>query len=87
MAGFKQTRLPGASAPSLSKFEIDRFLGADLTNSPANVEEDRSPDCENLIRDVPGKVRKRMGWRTVLRVDGAVNGYHPYKDAPPFLPF
>ena len=85
MAGFKQTRLPGASAPSLSKFEIDRFLGADLTNSPANVEEDRSPDCENLIRDVPGKVRKRMGWRTVLRVDGAVNGYHPCKDAPPLL--
>ena len=85
MAGFKQTRLPGASAPSLSKFEIDRFLGADLTNSPANVEEDRSPDCENLIRDVPGKVRKRMGWRTVLRVEGAVNGYHPYKDAPPLL--
>ena len=58
--------LPSASAAALSRLVIDRFLGADLTNAPANVDLSRSPDCENMIRDVPGKVRKRMGWRTVL---------------------
>ena len=55
--------MPGASAPTLSQVKIDTFLGADLTNSPANADENRSPDCENMIRDVPGKVRKRMGWQ------------------------
>ena len=31
---FKQTNMPGASAPTLSQVKIDTFLGADLTNSP-----------------------------------------------------
>ena len=52
------------------------FLGADLTNSPANADENRSPDCENMIRDVPGKVRKRMGWQVKRTLDGRINGYH-----------
>ena len=36
---FKQTNMPGASAPTLSQVKIDTFLGADLTNSPANADE------------------------------------------------
>ena len=73
---FKQTNMPGASAPTLSQVKIDTFLGADLTNSPANADENRSPDCENMIRDVPGKVRKRMGWQVKRTLDGRINGYH-----------
>ena len=68
--------MPGASAPTLSQVKIDTFLGADLTNSPANADENRSPDCENMIRDVPGKVRKRMGWQVKRTLDGRINGYH-----------
>ena len=68
--------MPGASAPTLSQVKIDTFLGADLTNSPANADENRSPDCENMIRDVPGKVRKRMGWQVKQTLDGRINGYH-----------
>ena len=73
---FKQTNMPRASAPTLSQVKIDTFLGADLTNSPANADENRSPDCENMIRDVPGKVRKRMGWQGKRTLDGRINGYH-----------
>lgn len=72
----EQTNMPGASAPTLSQVKIDTFLGADLTNSPANADENRSPDCENMIRDVPGKVRKRMGWQVKRTLDGRINGYH-----------
>ncbi|MFQ8833332.1 MAG: hypothetical protein ACLR7U_11015 [Ruthenibacterium lactatiformans] len=75
-AMFKQTNMPRASAPTLSQVKIDTFLGADLTNSPANADENRSPDCENMIRDVPGKVRKRMGWQVKRTLDGRINGYH-----------
>ena len=29
-----------------------------------------------MIRDVPGKVRKRMGWQVKRTLDGRINGYH-----------
>jgi hypothetical protein len=56
--------------------KIDTFLGADLTSSPENVSVNRSPNCENMLRDVPGKVRKRTGWAVKYRLDGRINGCH-----------
>ena len=52
-----------ANAVSISKniITIDTFKGVDLTNAPSNVSINRSPEAPNMIRDVPGKVRKRMG--------------------------
>ena len=49
-------------SPKRSIFNIDNFLGVDLTNSGANIEETRSPNAENMVRYVPGKVRKRTGY-------------------------
>ena len=56
---------PGS--PARSVFRVEEFLGVDYTNSPAGVDPRRSPDAPNMIRDVPGKVRKCMGWQTVER--------------------
>ena len=58
---------------------IDTFLGCDFTNSPANVEETKSPNAKNMIRDVPGKVRKCMGYQTIKEYDGRINGAHTLK--------
>ncbi len=63
-------------SPSRSILTIDTFLGADFTNSPAAVDITRSPNCKNMIRDVPGKVRKCMGYHTIENYDGKINGYH-----------
>ncbi|MEA5051773.1 MAG: hypothetical protein VB021_09945 [Oscillospiraceae bacterium] len=52
----------------------DVFRGVDLYNSPANVSITRSPDAPNMIRDVPGKVRKRMGYHRTASYDGRING-------------
>lgn len=49
-------------SPKRSIFTIDNFLGVDLTNTGANIDDVRSPNAENMIRYVPGKVRKRMGY-------------------------
>ena len=59
-----------------STLTIDTFLGADFTNDPANVDIDKSPDLLNMIRDVPGKVRKCLGWQTISTFEDAINGYH-----------
>ena len=52
-------------SPKKSIATIDNFLGVDFTNSPANVDENKSPNAINMIRDVPGKVRKRMGYEVI----------------------
>ena len=63
-------------SPARSLFSVEEFLGVDYTNSPAGVDPRRSPDAPNMIRDVPGKVRKCMGWQTVAQYAGPINGAH-----------
>ena len=70
------TRFSIPKSPSRSILTIDTFLGADFTNSPSAVDITRSPNCMNMIRDVPGKVRKCMGYKTLETYDGPINGYH-----------
>ncbi len=56
---------------------IDEFMGVDFSNSPANIDENKSPDAVNFIRDVPSKIRKRMGYEVVKDYgSGNINGYH-----------
>ena len=40
----------------------DAFLGVDLTNTGVSIDSYRSPHAPNMIRNVPGKMRKRMGY-------------------------
>lgn len=82
---YKPIKLATAAAPSLSQVRIENFLGVDFTNQPSNVDERRSPEAPNMIRDVPGKVRKRMGWHTLHRLGGRVNGFHPLYQKDPVL--
>lgn len=63
--------------PAKSVLNIEEFKGVDLYNSPANVDDSRSPDAPNMVRDVPGKVRKRMGYEFIKKMQGRINGvYH-----------
>lgn len=85
MLEYRPVNLGSAQAPSLSVVKIEDFLGCDLTNQPTNVDPRRSPEAPNMIRDVPGKVRKRMGWHTVYTLDGRVNGYHRLSGKDPLI--
>ena len=57
-------------SPAKSIYEIDAFKGVDFSNSPANIDDTKSPNAINMIRDVPDKVRKRMGYE-ILKHYGA----------------
>lgn len=71
-------KIPKAQAKSIQT--VSEFLGADFTNSPANVDMRRSPNCKNMIREVPGKVRKSLGWEVVKDYgEGKVNGHHYFR--------
>ena len=51
-------------SPSRQIFNTENFMGVDLTNSGTIMDEVRSPNAENMVRFVPGKVRKRTGYKT-----------------------
>lgn len=61
---------------SRSVSAIEDFKGVDLNSSPTNVSLSRSPEAPNMIRDVPGKVRKRQGYELTGTYSGRVNGVH-----------
>lgn len=62
------------SPQSISVAMIEEFKGVDLNSSPPNVELYRSPYAMNMIRDVPGKVRKRQGYEKTGTYTGRING-------------
>ena len=62
--------------PARSVLNIEEFKGVDLYNSPSNVDDSRSPDAPNMVRDVPGKVRKRMGYEKIDQYPGRINGVY-----------
>lgn len=59
---------------------IDTFKGVDLTSAPSNVNISRSPEAPNMIRDVPGKVRKRLGYHLTGTYSGTINGVYMLND-------
>ncbi len=63
-------------SPERAIINIEHFRGVDLHNSPSNVDTSRSPMAPNMIRDVPGKVRKRMGYKETSTYEGQINGVH-----------
>lgn len=63
-------------SPARNAVVLNTFVGADFTNDPSSVGQQQCPECENMIRDVPGKMRKCMGYHTVKQYAGRVNGFH-----------
>lgn len=55
---------------------INTFRGCDFTNAGTDMDSDKSPNCVNMIRDVPGKIRKRMGYKLSDNYGAQINGYH-----------
>lgn len=74
MAAFAIPDIPGRSI-----IKLTQFYGVDFTSNPFNVNVTQSPDAENMIRSEPGKVRKRMGYKTVYRFEGKINGHYARK--------
>lgn len=51
-----------------------KFRGVDFSTDPTQVNDSRSPLCQNLISDLAGFPEKRLGWRTLFAVDAPING-------------
>ncbi len=65
------------ASPAVSSYTTEIFKGVDYTNEESNVSRFQSPNGQNMVRDVVGKVRKSMGWYEyddLSRLGGGING-------------
>lgn len=62
-------------SPERNIYQITNFLGCDFTSSPSAVDANHSSDCINMIRYMPGKIRKRMGYSPVVTGSGKVYAF------------
>lgn len=60
--------------------KITYLRGVDLTSAAINVHSSRAFNAPNMIRDVPGKVRKRMGYSLWKSFPDRINGIYDYGD-------
>ena len=63
-------------SPAKNMKILDNFVGVDFTNDPSVVSDIQVSNCENMIRSVPGKMRKCMGYHTIQKYNGRINGFH-----------
>lgn len=69
-------RFPVPAPKPRSMLQVDGFYGVDYTSNPGDVQPSMSPCAPNMIRDVPGKVRKCMGYHLVAQYPERINGFH-----------
>jgi hypothetical protein len=65
-------------SPKRNAIILNNFVGADFTNDPSSVSQYQVTECENMIRDVPGKMRKCMGYHVLQKYNGKINGFHKF---------
>ena len=68
-----------SGGPAHYTLDMDYLRGVDYTNAPINVENGRAFDAPNMIRDVPGKVRKRMGYEIYRSYNARINGIFSFE--------
>lgn len=63
-------------APTIKRsvYNVEKFKGIDLSSSPAQISETRSPDAPNMIGDLLGKPTKRTGYHLVRNYGAKING-------------
>ena len=54
----------------------DKFKGVDFSVDPALVDDSRSPWAVNMVSAYGSMPEKRPGWRSLLTLDGAINGLY-----------
>lgn len=66
--------MPKVSGTSIRTKRYDRFRGVDFSTDPALVDDARSPWAPNMVADKGGMPEKRPGWRTLVELEGRING-------------
>ena len=77
----KKMEIPSFSSPSIVVRQYLQFKGLDQSADESQIDPARSPLAVNMISDAGGSPQKRIGWRTVRRYVGRINGIFAFKEA------
>ncbi len=78
MAKISKISKPGRNTVYTKSYQS--FLGVDFSKEASMVDDRRSPDARNIISDTDGFPEKRVGWRTLRKFDGRINGIFTFGD-------
>lgn len=76
----KKARI-GVSANKIFTKKYTSFRGVDFSCDASMVDDEHSPNAENLIADKNGFPEKRIGWRTIKQLDGRINGIFSFDNS------
>ena len=75
----RQIEVPSFESPGGGEKLYRRFSGVDLSSDETQIGDGRSPEAVNVISDEGGFPERRVGWRTLHRFEGCVNGIFPFE--------
>ncbi len=79
----KMTNTASEKNPTIYTKQYRQFRGVDFSQSEAMVDDSRSPRSVNIISDTGGFPEKRVGWRTLKTLPGAINGIYYFDGETP----
>ncbi len=70
----------GSTPPEQKTYKrtYERFAGVDLTSAMTDVADQRSPNAPNMIADLDGFPKKRVGYTTIKNYGDRINGLHVF---------
>lgn len=73
------------ASPKTNVYRNENFMGCDFTSDASTVDDTKSPNCINMTRLVPGKVRKRKGYHEIVDYGAKIWGVHHYSPTDTWL--
>lgn len=70
----RKMSLVGISDPPIHTKAYSSFRGVDFSTDPTMIDDSRSPWAVNMIADEGGYPCKRIGWRSIYKASGRING-------------
>lgn len=70
----RNIRISGVSPNEVYTKHYATFRGVDFSKDASMVDDEHSPDAQNIISDSEGFPEKRIGWRTVVNLGAQING-------------
>ncbi len=75
----KKSKL-NVSANTVYTKKYETFRGVDFSKDEFMVDDEHSPNAKNLISDTDGFPEKRIGWRTIKKLDARINGVYSFEN-------
>ncbi len=76
----KKSRIAKPSENAVYSVKYESFRGVDFSQDASMVDASHAPMAQNLISDTGGFPEKRVGWRSLKKFEGKINGLWRFEE-------